>query len=320
MTKQAIRLLLLCGILAGACGCNVVRAILYDPFGPNTLCDGRRCGMRGCGEACGPVCEEPCGPGPLRGRCGVGGAVAEPCDEGCCEECGGPTCCRPRLGILRGPLSLIFALFSAGPCPGCGPGEPCSGCGERYWGDWYGDPPECCDPCDCYGNFTGGGCSSCGGRGVNAPAGMAGQYEDGGTAPQPGGCRSCGQGATSLQSYGSQRYSSQYAARTQRYPAQYASGIQGYPTQYVPGTQGYPTQNATGTQGYRTQYSARAQGYPTQYAARTQRNSSQSPSGPYSSGAYAPRLISTTDRVVKPATAEQLPHLAQPLQAGTTVE
>ena len=43
-----------------------------------------------------------------------------------------------------------------------------SGCGERYWGDFYSDSPDCCDPCDGCGNYAGcgsgvsGGCRSCG--------------------------------------------------------------------------------------------------------------------------------------------------------------
>jgi hypothetical protein len=41
---------------------------------------------------------------------------------------------------------------------------PCrcgSGCGECYCGDWHSDPPDCCDPCDCHGNWTGHGCAHC---------------------------------------------------------------------------------------------------------------------------------------------------------------
>jgi len=307
MTKRAIGLLLLSGVLAAASGCNVCRAIVYDPFGPNTLCDGRRCGPTGCDEACGPACGEPCGPGPLRRAYGVRGVVADPCDEGCCPDCGEPAC-RRRCGIVRGPLSFVFALFTAGTYRGCGLGDRASGCGERYWGDWYGDPPECCDPCDCYGNFT-GGCSGGGGYEGEVAVGMAGPYEEAGTAPQPGGCRSCGQGEVGSQSYGSPRYSSQYASRTQRYPTQYGSGVQSYPSQYSARAQGYSAQYASAAPGYRSQYPARTQRYP-----------SQSPPAPYSSGAYAPRLISTTDRVVKPATAEQTPHLAQPLQTETRQE
>jgi hypothetical protein len=42
-----------------------------------------------------------------------------------------------------------------------------NGCGEIYWGDFHGDPPDCCDPCDRMGNFTGctdGSCCDCAGR------------------------------------------------------------------------------------------------------------------------------------------------------------
>jgi hypothetical protein len=24
-----------------------------------------------------------------------------------------------------------------------------------YWSEWHNDPPRCCDPCDCHGNWTG---------------------------------------------------------------------------------------------------------------------------------------------------------------------
>jgi hypothetical protein len=83
-------------------------------------------------------------------------------------------------------LSCVFALIMRG----CGWGSTwCGGnCGERYWGDFYNDPPDCCDPCDCHGNFTGGGCSHCGG-------GYAGGYSGGSMgAPTGGGCRSCNGG------------------------------------------------------------------------------------------------------------------------------
>jgi hypothetical protein len=29
------------------------------------------------------------------------------------------------------------------------------GCGPSYYGPWISDPPDCCDPCDCAGHFTG---------------------------------------------------------------------------------------------------------------------------------------------------------------------
>ena len=52
-------------------------------------------------------------------------------------------------------------------------------CGQyRYWGDFYGDPPDICDPCDDCGNFTGGGC-------------QRRRLPRGGTVRQ-GGCPNCG--------------------------------------------------------------------------------------------------------------------------------
>jgi hypothetical protein len=61
-----------------------------------------------------------------------------------------------------GPLTPIFALFTRDCWSG-------SGCRDRYWGDFYGDPPDYCDPCDRCGNYTGGwnGCSGGNGRGCN---------------------------------------------------------------------------------------------------------------------------------------------------------
>lgn len=298
MTKQAIGLVFLLGILVAASGCNVMHAVFCDPFGTWTPRDGRFCGTCGCDEACGPICEEPCGPGPFRGGYGVRSAIAGPWVEGCCEECGEVPCGR-RCGIIRGPLSLVFSVLGAGDYRDCGFGEPCSGCGERYWGDWYSDPPDWIDPCDCRGNFT-GGCSSRGGYRGEVAAGMAGPYEGAVASPQAGGCRSCGQGGVSSQSYGSPRTASQYASRTPRYP---------YPSQHASVAQGHPTPNP-----------ARNQGYSSQYSARTQRYPSRTSSPPHSSGSYSQRLISTTDRVVKPATTEQIPHLAQPLQSGMRLE
>jgi hypothetical protein len=66
-------------------------------------------------------------------------------------------------------LSCLFALFM--PNTWCGPS-----CGERYWGDFYTDPPDCEDPCDNSGNYSGGGCHHCGG----SPHGHARNYVDNG--------------------------------------------------------------------------------------------------------------------------------------------
>jgi hypothetical protein len=299
MIKQAIGLLALSGALAAACGCNVCRALVYDPFGPNTLCDGRRCGPRGGGEVCGPVCDEPCGPPPLRGRCGVRGAVVEPSEDGCCGTCG-VFPCRCRCRIIRGPLSLVFALFGVGTYRGQACGESLAGCGERYWGDWYGDPPECSSPCDCYGNFTGGPYPAYGSRSGLA-AGMAGPYEDSSAAPPSGGCRTCGQGGYASQSRGTQRYPANYAS---------ASGVQHYPTTQ-PSGEGYAAQSPSS-------YAWRRSG--AQYTSRAQRGSVPPPSAPYTAGPYSPRLISTTDRVAKPATVDQAPRLAEPQRADVIQE
>ena len=56
------------------------------------------------------------------------------------------------------------------------------GCGETYWGDWYGDPPDCNDPCDTCGNWTGGGVPAGGGYAIGGHVG----------APTAGGCSECG--------------------------------------------------------------------------------------------------------------------------------
>lgn len=276
MIKHAMGLLLLSAALAAACGCNVCRAIVNDPFGPNTLCDARRCG---------PVCEEPCGP--IRGRFGPRAVMAEPCEDDCGGECGLPACgrrCRPR-----GPLAFVFALFTAGAYPGCW-----GGCGERYWGDWYGDPPDCSDPCDCQGNFTGGGYST---FGEGGSLGMAGPYQDAPVPAPSGGCRTCGQGGQASYNRGG------------RYPAQYSAGSQQFAA-----TQPYGVQRSA------TQSPAAGQRSPARYASRGNRAAAQYPSKSSASGSYAPRLISTTDRVVKPATGDQGPRLAQPQRADVVQE
>ncbi len=33
-----------------------------------------------------------------------------------------------------------------------------AGCGEIYWGPWFSDPPDACDPCDDHGNWVGPRC------------------------------------------------------------------------------------------------------------------------------------------------------------------
>ncbi len=152
-----------------ASGCCHHYDCIREPFGPGT----------------GPSLDNPCYPGPIyRGGCrGVEYCETECCETGCYEpscspvgECYQETCVPPatlctvprgRLGPIRrgmqyerpyhhrGPLSWVFGLLGIG---GCAHG----GCGEIYWGDFHGDPPDVCDPCDRFGNYT-GGCCGCGG-------------------------------------------------------------------------------------------------------------------------------------------------------------
>ena len=84
----------------------------------------------------------------------------------------------------------MFALLT--PRCWCGPN-----CGQRYWGDFYGDPPDCWDPCDGHGNYTGGcGCQTCGGvQGGEVSEGPA--YHENGN----GGCRNCNRASNAARSY-----------------------------------------------------------------------------------------------------------------------
>ena len=105
-----------------------------------------------CGDSCGDSCDD----------C---------CDEPCGRSCGRGVCCDRT---PCGPLTFIFSIFNANTWRG-------PSCGERYWGDFYSDPPACHDPCDRCGNYvgrsaygndwgsvrgyssgvSGGGCSNC---------------------------------------------------------------------------------------------------------------------------------------------------------------
>ena len=189
--KRILLFGLLAGVLTANTGCGLLHAVFCcrpcgddcSPCSCNQTCDedcGSGCGVVGrpirtagcvprraaactdCGDGCGD-CGTPC-----RAR-NCGGACNSCCDS-CCDPCADPcgTGCYGR-PWYRGPLSCVFALLTQGCCG--------AGCGERYWGDFYSDPPDCWDPCDGYGNYSGGGCRTCGGG--------SGNYSG-------GGCRTCG--------------------------------------------------------------------------------------------------------------------------------
>jgi len=162
MTRNVILAGLLAGLLACSTGCGVIGTILRCPFGPGTMCDSAYCGPS-CTADCGPSC----------GACRGAPCAAEPCAS--CEPCGDP-CCGPCCGACIGPvrpLRWLWRLFH----PVCWDG----GCGDVYWGDFHGAPPDCCDPCDRLGNWSGGGyggsvsggCEHCADSGV--PSAQASQ-------------------------------------------------------------------------------------------------------------------------------------------------
>lgn len=170
MMKRALLVCLVLGaavVASGCCGWYSGPGPCH-PFGSHiAVCDPTHCGDAPCGATCGPVCDEPCGPvcGPCGDVCG------EPCGDPCGEPCGGPG--YGPYGHPWGPLSWLFGIFT------CGYHD--SGCGEFYWSDFHSEPPDCCDPCDRCGNYTGGyhgggygqssGCSECGSG--YGPAGYA---------------------------------------------------------------------------------------------------------------------------------------------------
>ncbi len=182
--KRLILLGLLGGLLTTGTGCGLFQAVFcYRPCVSNGDCGpGMACGDcdDGCGT-CGPMRRPICGPACAPRRAQVCAECGESCDGNCgrpcrraaCRTCGscGAACgdsCDPCADPCgngcygrpwhRGPLSCLFAWLA--PCRWWG----CSGCGDRYWGDFYNDPPDCWDPCDNYGNYTGGGCRNCGRR------------------------------------------------------------------------------------------------------------------------------------------------------------
>lgn len=123
-----------CGV-ADCCGdcasCGCPEASCCCPA-PSCGCPDPACG---CPEAsC--CCPEP--------SC----ACADPAC-GCPDSCGGGVGCGTP---VRGQCLILQRLRKAlrGGCcsSGC--------CGPAYMSEWSDSPPCNCDPCDCYGNYTGG--------------------------------------------------------------------------------------------------------------------------------------------------------------------
>ncbi|MFZ5832016.1 MAG: hypothetical protein ACOY3P_18180 [Planctomycetota bacterium] len=152
MVRQIGLLVVAVGLVSGTTGC--VGILWHSPLNPRMHCDPDHCcdapaacaDCGGCGVAVGACCD----------TCG-------PCDIGCGQ------CVHP------GPVTWVFRLLNRGVfCDGCG-------CGERYWGEWYNDPVDCCDPCDQCGNFTGGSCATC----SASPHAVPGPVVARQTAPRP---------------------------------------------------------------------------------------------------------------------------------------
>jgi|YNPMSStandDraft_1061717.scaffolds.fasta_scaffold12204_3 hypothetical protein len=117
-------------LIGGCCGPGPQRPL--RPWFPP--CDPSPCGQS-CWEA------EPWGAGlgnPARRQ-----TEADLACQGCLPTPPAPAAYYP------GPLSWLFARLWWPYGPGF------AGCGERYWSPWVADPPDCCDPCDGYGQWTG---------------------------------------------------------------------------------------------------------------------------------------------------------------------
>jgi hypothetical protein len=97
-------------------------------------------------ETCGPGGCSKCGDA---GTCGkqVGCGDVCQCGGAGCDSCGGCTLYRTE-SCKCGPLPCLRWI---------GAWLDCAGCGECYWNEWYNDPPDCAEPCDCYGNWAGPG-------------------------------------------------------------------------------------------------------------------------------------------------------------------
>lgn len=233
-----VSLLTTLSLVGAGCACPQMGYYSYSS-GPGAVCNPRYCA-----ETCGPTwgaSYQACGP--------------TECDP--CDPCG--PCYYGEYSPL-GPFAAIFRLFR--PVSWVGPS-----CGERYWGDFYGEPPDCCDPCDRYGNYTG----------MQVPAAChAGACIDSGCEPGfAAGPRSGGPG---------------HAA-----PPRYATGHRPVmPVRQEPAYLGQSRQRAHLPAMPVRRQSAHVAQHPTQLRSPA---GATSP-GPQLSSQYAPRIISVDDRIV----------------------
>jgi hypothetical protein len=131
------------------CCCGVNGPPICPCTGPDGSCrNGCSCGQMGCGDCCEPACgcgdccEPACGCGET---CEPGCGCGDPCGHEC--NCEGRPCCLKNCGFCTTCGHLLGALTSCCACSGCS--------SEVYWSEWHNDPPRCCDPCDCHGNWIG---------------------------------------------------------------------------------------------------------------------------------------------------------------------
>ncbi len=173
MTKSVLSLALLCAVLGAAPGCRLLCGT------PDGLCPPGFCNPQHCADGCGWAPEDDSSSGcglALSRRPLPAGWRAPDCGQGW-DQCDAD--CRP--GFCRGgPLRWLYRLLTRN----CYWGRSC---GEVYWGDWWNDPPDCCDPCDRCGNFTGVHVRGCVGNECDDVAYPAVQSQFN------SGCQQCGQ-------------------------------------------------------------------------------------------------------------------------------
>ena len=167
MNRYALLVCSIACVLAASSGCCHFHGMFGCPCGPGiAICDPTHCCDAcgpACGDACGPACCDACGPACACDPVPACDPCIDSCGDVCCDACCGPY---DACGCRWGPLTWVFRIFSCGYFG--------SGCGQCYWSDFHSEPPDCCDPCDQWGNWTGGGCCTacgqCGGWGGGCDA------------------------------------------------------------------------------------------------------------------------------------------------------